>query len=197
MGDRRRVVAQRDRGQDGQSLVEFAVVVPVFLLAMFGLFDVGRLVYTDSVLSQAAREGARLGAAEAAWIGRTGTGCVDEEADIGPANPGAHVCPPSVTEYKADVIGAANRMAVSLGPLGEVHVSCDVGTESDPAPAGAWTDAPGGGGNGCQDGAGESLAASGTLVSVRVEYTYQPMTPVIGSMMGAVRVSGSATMVIN
>ena len=40
-------------------LVEFALVLPVFLLMLFGLIDVGRYVYMNSVLSQAAREGAR------------------------------------------------------------------------------------------------------------------------------------------
>ena len=51
--------------QYGQALVEFTLAIPLFALAMFGLLDVGKLVYTNSVLSQAAREGARLGATEA------------------------------------------------------------------------------------------------------------------------------------
>ena len=45
----------------GQSLVEFALVIPIFLLLLFGLIDGGRLVYQHSVLSQAAREGAGKG----------------------------------------------------------------------------------------------------------------------------------------
>ena len=57
----------------GQSLVEFALVIPVFLLILFGLLDAGRYVYMNSVLSQAAREGARVAAAEARWIGKTTT----------------------------------------------------------------------------------------------------------------------------
>ena len=45
----------------GQALVEFALVLPIFLLLLFGLIDVGRLVYTWNALNQAAREGARYG----------------------------------------------------------------------------------------------------------------------------------------
>ena len=55
----------------GQALVEFALVIPIFLLLLFGLIDGGRYVYMSNVLSQAAREAARVGAAEASWIGAT------------------------------------------------------------------------------------------------------------------------------
>ena len=44
----------------GQSLVEFAVVLPIFLLVVCGLFDLGRAVFVYSSLTNAAREGARL-----------------------------------------------------------------------------------------------------------------------------------------
>jgi hypothetical protein len=35
------------------------------------------------------------------------------------------------------------------------------------------------------------------LVSVRVVYQYNPLTPIAGSIIGSVQLSGSATMVIN
>ena len=60
---------RRTGDQDGQGLVEIALVLPVFLLILFGILDVGRAVYTNSTLSQAAREGARLAAAEASCAG--------------------------------------------------------------------------------------------------------------------------------
>jgi hypothetical protein len=185
------------RGQEGQGLVEFAMVVPVFVLAVIGLFDVGRLVYVNSTLSQAAREGARVAATEAAWIGLSSNGCVADASAIGAGNPGAHVCPTDVTVFDAHIVSAVNRMAVSLGPLSAVHLSCNAGDGVDPAPTGAWTDAPGGAGNGCKDGAGSPLGAIGDLVSVRVEYVYQPMTPIVSSILGMVGLSGSASMVIH
>jgi hypothetical protein len=175
--------------------VEFALVLPVFLLVLFGLFDVGRLVYTNSALSQAAREGARLAATEAAWIGVPGAGCVSDPSGIKAGNPGAHVCPSTVDQMKLHVASAANRMAVTLGPLTEVHLSCNDGTAADPAPSHSWQE--GVGGNGCKDLAGNAISSSGDLVSVRVEYTYQLFTPIISEFLGRVPLSGSATMVIH
>lgn len=45
----------------GQSLLEFALVVPVLFLVVLGTFDLGFAVYAGNTLSLAAREGARLG----------------------------------------------------------------------------------------------------------------------------------------
>jgi Flp pilus assembly protein TadG len=50
------------RGQYGQSLVEFAIVVPVFLLLMFALIDFSRLLFTYISISNGAREMARVAA---------------------------------------------------------------------------------------------------------------------------------------
>lgn len=46
-------------GHRGQSLVEFAVVVPVFLMIVLGLFDGARAVWHYNTLAQATREGTR------------------------------------------------------------------------------------------------------------------------------------------
>lgn len=45
----------------GQSLVEFALTVPVLLLILMAIFDMGRAVYAQNVITNAAREGARYG----------------------------------------------------------------------------------------------------------------------------------------
>jgi Flp pilus assembly protein TadG len=47
------------RGQRSQSLVEFALVAPIFLLVMFSAIDVCRLLYAYTAISSAARDGAR------------------------------------------------------------------------------------------------------------------------------------------
>jgi Flp pilus assembly protein TadG len=44
----------------GQTLVEFALILPVFVLVLVGIFDVGRAVYAFNTVNNAAREGARL-----------------------------------------------------------------------------------------------------------------------------------------
>lgn len=43
----------------GQTLVEFALVIPIVLLLMLGLFDLGRIVFINNTLSDGARHGAR------------------------------------------------------------------------------------------------------------------------------------------
>ena len=50
--------------QSGQSLVEFALIVPIFVAVMAGLLDGCRLVLTYNDLQEAARAGARWGAVE-------------------------------------------------------------------------------------------------------------------------------------
>ncbi len=58
---------RRDRGR-GQALVEFAFALPIFLLIVFGLIDLGRAVYVNNSLAEAARDGARYGSVQArAW----------------------------------------------------------------------------------------------------------------------------------
>jgi TadE-like protein len=43
----------------GQSMVEFAVLAPIFFLLLLGTIDLGRGIYIYNSLSDAAREGAR------------------------------------------------------------------------------------------------------------------------------------------
>ena len=45
----------------GQAMVEFALVIPVMLLLVFGVVEFGRAYYTYSALTNAARKGARYG----------------------------------------------------------------------------------------------------------------------------------------
>ena len=50
---------RRERSR-GQALVEFSLVIPIFLLVLMGLFDLGRAVFSYNTLTNAAREGARM-----------------------------------------------------------------------------------------------------------------------------------------
>ena len=57
---RRDLKNKRDhRRKNGQSLVEFALVLPFLLLLIFGFLDLGRAIYYYSAIGNAAREGAR------------------------------------------------------------------------------------------------------------------------------------------
>lgn len=52
----------RGERQQGQSLVEFALVLPIFLIIVFGIVDFGMGMRGWITLTNAAREGARVGA---------------------------------------------------------------------------------------------------------------------------------------
>lgn len=52
----------RDRlNSRGQEIVEYALILPLFLLLTFGIIDFGRTVFAYNSISHAAREGARAG----------------------------------------------------------------------------------------------------------------------------------------
>ena len=80
------MVVGRGRTRHGQALVEFALVIPIFLLMLFGLIDIGRLVYLNATLSQAAREGARVGSVEASYRGSADPACGTAGGPVCPAN---------------------------------------------------------------------------------------------------------------
>jgi hypothetical protein len=73
---------KRKQRSRGQALVEFAVVLPVFIVAILGIFDFGRVIWARNMLETAARSGARyaivhgdtngqtcpVGPAEGKWV---------------------------------------------------------------------------------------------------------------------------------
>ena len=48
------------RNPRGQTLVEVALILPIFVLLLVGIFDLGRAVYATSTINNAAREAGRL-----------------------------------------------------------------------------------------------------------------------------------------
>jgi Flp pilus assembly protein TadG len=53
------ILRQVRRARHGQSLVEFAMVAPLFFLLVFGITDFGRLFFTQETLQHALREAGR------------------------------------------------------------------------------------------------------------------------------------------
>lgn len=53
-------VTRGARRNTGQALVEFALVIPVFLVLLIAVFDLGRAAFAYNSVTNAAREGARL-----------------------------------------------------------------------------------------------------------------------------------------
>jgi hypothetical protein len=167
-------VGRRAERRKGQTLVEFALVLPIFLLMLFGVIDGGRYVFVNSTLSNAAREGARLGSVEASWRGSKDPSC---------GTAGGPVCPANNGVLLQHVRDAANRQMAPFGTVDNVYMSC-VSAAGAP-PTGAWT------GSTC------GANSSGGYISVRVAYTWQALTPMVGNVMGDITSSASSTVFIN
>ncbi len=56
---------QRKNGEKGQALVEFALLIPIFLILLFAIVDFGMGFHSWITVTNSAREGARLGAVAA------------------------------------------------------------------------------------------------------------------------------------
>lgn len=55
-------VQRRNRSRTrAQAMVEFALVLPIFVLLLFGIIDLARYVYSNNSLNEVARESARQG----------------------------------------------------------------------------------------------------------------------------------------
>jgi Flp pilus assembly protein TadG len=97
-----------DRDDDrGQSLVEFAILLPLMLLIITGLFDVARAVWEENTLAYAAREGTRF----AIVHGSAGQGPLPDGWSVGaadPTDPSDHVIGYISTVVQAAAIGVPN-----------------------------------------------------------------------------------------
>jgi hypothetical protein len=170
---RRPVTPGRHRSQ-GQTLVEFALVLPIFLLVVFAVIDGGRYIFLSSALSNAAREGARLGSVEAWWKGSSDASC---------GTAGGPVCPANTTVLINHITAAANRQMAPFGSVDNVYIRCDAAGNAPPT--GNWT---------TKTCTGNS---AGGTISVRVNYTWDAITPLVANIMGSITTSGSATVSIN
>lgn len=90
--DRYRSISKKNG--DGTAMVEFALVLPIFLLIVFGVVNYGILLFDQAVITNAAREGARWGA-----IHTTSTTKAN--------------CGPSAAAGASDPCGVANNYATS------------------------------------------------------------------------------------
>ena len=85
--------ATRDRGAVA---VEFALLLPMLLLLVFGIIDFGRALNAQITLTQAAREGARLASLgdSTATNGPVVTGTENAATGLSPIKVTATSCPP-------------------------------------------------------------------------------------------------------
>ncbi len=113
--------ARRDRGA---AAVEFALLLPMLLLLVFGLIDFGRALNAQITLTQAAREGARLAAlaqpnvASRTQAAATGLSPVTVGVTACPANAGSGVNAAVTASYSYQFITPISAIAGLFGGSG-------------------------------------------------------------------------------
>jgi len=105
----------RARSRRGQSLVEFAIVVPLFFLLVFAVIDLGRLFFVQMTLQHAMRQAARLAV--------TGNKLADPDH------------PASMLSRVDSIILAARQAAVGID-VSSIQISSLRGGNSGPGRAG-------------------------------------------------------------
>ena len=114
------------RGDAAQSLVEFALVLPIFLLVVTGLFDLARAVWQENTLAYSAREGTRYAIVH-------GSGAT---LQVGPSDPAE---PNIGAVVRAAAIGVQNITVTTAWPDGDndrgMRVSVDATAPFVPLPS--------------------------------------------------------------
>lgn len=169
---------RRDRSR-GQSLVEFAVSVPVFVLLLFGMLEFGFAFSHNLTLEYATREGARTGAALGPGTPNVPCAQVDNQIIAGVqrvlTSPGSPVDVSRISAiriYKADAGG--NMLGTSSTTMTWIY---GTGPTVDGIPlkfkwnAGTW------------DACSRDNGASPDSIGVSLVYSYRLISP-LGIFLG-------------
>jgi Flp pilus assembly protein TadG len=158
----------------GQGLAEFALVIPIFLIVFLAILDLGRVVWANNVLSNAAREAVRFAIVHG---GSPTTAC-----PVGPPGPKTVIPPASAScPYPAPsrqaIVNVAMQYAIAAGTGTAVTVCYGLDCSGNTDTAGA-------------------TSVRGTPVTVVVTSTVPVLT---GSFLGLSdhSVAGSATMYVS
>jgi len=149
-------VSRARRQGRGQALVEFALVVPLLLLLIFGIVDAGRLIFTYNTVSNAARNASRV-------------------AIVNQSTAGTETC--DTTSPTAWAKGCAIQSGVSLG-ITEPDVSVEYHDAINPNLPCA------------------TPPLIGCLAVVKVTGNFQPLTPIIGQIIGPIALDSTSTVPI-
>lgn len=163
----------------GQALVEFALIIPVFLALLMGILDFGRVVWATTSLSSAAREAARFAIVHG--------GAATDPCPAGPPGPDSlrtDSIPPTIvasgscpypSPSKLSIKDAATTAALAGGS--NITVTVCYGT-------------------GCSGDTDTGTNARGTPVTIVITSTVNLVT---GALLGksSFSLSGSSTMLVN
>lgn len=149
------------RDQTGASMMEFGLIVPVFMTLMLGLFDIGQLVYTQAILNGAVQEAARSSSLETGDT-TVADGRVEDLVQI--SAPGVTVSSTRLSYFDFADIDRAEAWNDADG-----DGDCNDGENyTDENGNGSWDEDIGVSGNG----------GAGDVVIYEVTATYTPLFPV-------------------
>ncbi len=94
------------RDREGATIIEFAIVLPMFLVLLLGIMDAGQMVYGKSVLSGAVRQAARESSLETRSIAASDATVLDL---IRPVLPGVTITTMRRSYYDFSDIGRAEK----------------------------------------------------------------------------------------
>jgi len=111
------------RPERGQGLVEFAFVVPLIVLLVSGGIDMGRLVFAQTTLANAARHGARVAAVNQINPGNGNISCQEDMPIENVADP--HWSARACTAWSSGTIGVTvSAVTLSYAAPTDVALSC-------------------------------------------------------------------------
>jgi Flp pilus assembly protein TadG len=171
----------------GQALVELALVLPIFLVMLLAIFDLGRVIWAKNALENAAREGTRFAIVHGDSIGQT---CpVGPSGSVHSTPPSASTACPHPAPSKQSVYDAARAFAFAGGVRPATCVSTDTVT-TGPCIAACY-------GSACS-GDTDTIASTirGTSVTVRVTSDIRLVVPALLGF-SSFSVVGFATMLVN
>lgn len=153
-----------DRDIEGAAAVEFALVAPVLLAMLMGIFDIGQMAYGKSVLNGAVQEAARSASLE---TGDTSTADARVKSAVLPVLPGATFTTERSSYFDFSDIGRAEKWNDSNG-----DGTCnDDETFTDENHSGDWDEDVGVNGKG----------GSGDVVIYTVTVEYDPVFGIPGT----------------
>ena len=148
------------RDEEGTTVLEFGLIATVFISLLLGLFDLGQIVYTQSILDGAVQTAARSSSLES---GNTAEADQEVQDIVRLTAPEATIAASRVSYFDFDDIERAERWNDTDG-----NGVCDNGeTYADENDNGQWDEDIGSDGNG----------GAGDVVVYTVTATYEPLFP--------------------
>jgi hypothetical protein len=190
----------RRRREQGQGLVELALILPVFMVLLLGMLEFGFVFDHTMTLQYASREGARVGSALANGGGALGCG-------TGQSPNRANVDPVVIAAVTRVLTSPGSRVDVAEVPTIRIYKASASGTPVGSA-VNVWTYTPGAGPT--VDGrqldysetsvgwaaCSRSNTSPADSIGVELVYTYGMQTP-LGSLLGMFGGSGMTTITVS